>query len=78
MGYGLVDAYAAINYSGGGVVQFFDQIVSANRTVQGDAVETKNVTVSNNAKLTIIGTDKITLFEKLNINHGSKFEMRRQ
>lgn len=78
VGYGLVDAYAAINYSGGGVVQFFDQIVSANRTVQGDAVETKNVTVSNNAKLTIIGTDKITLFEKLNINHGSKFEMRRQ
>lgn len=80
VGYGLVDAYAAINYGGGsgGIVQFFDQIVSANRTVQGNAVETKNVTVSNNAKLTIIGTEKITLFEKLNINHGSKFEMRRQ
>lgn len=78
VGYGLVDAFAAVNYSGGGFVQFFDQIVSVNRTVQGDAVETKNVTVSNNAKLTIIGTDKIILFEKLNINHGSKFEMRRQ
>lgn len=78
VGYGLVDAYAAINYGGGSIVQFFDQIVSANRTVQGNAVETKNVTVSNNAKLTIIGTEKITLYEKLNINHGSKFEMRRQ
>lgn len=77
VGYGLVDAYAAINYTGD-VVQFFDQLVSSNMTVQGREVETKNVTVSNNAKLTIIGGDKITLFEKLNINHGSKFEMRRE
>lgn len=77
VGYGLVDAYAAINYTGD-VVQFFDQIVSSNLTVQGREVETKNVTVSNNAKLTVIGGDKITLFEKLNINHGSKFEMRRE
>lgn len=77
VGYGLVDAYAAINYTGD-VVQFFDQIVSSNLTVQGREVETKNVTVSNNAKLTVIGGDKITLFEKLNINHDSKFEMRRE
>lgn len=77
VGYGLVDAYAAINYTGD-VVQFFDQLISSNMTVQGREVETKNVTVSNNAKLTIIGGDKITLFEKLNINHGSKFEMRRE
>lgn len=77
VGYGLVDAYAAINYTSD-IVQFFDQLVSSDLTVQGGEVETKNVTVSNNAKLTIIGGDKITLYEMLNINHGSKFEIRRE
>ena len=77
VGYGLVDAYAAINYTSD-IVQFFDQIVSSDQTVQGREVETQNVTVSNNAKLTIIGGNKITVFERLNINHGSKFEMRRE
>lgn len=77
VGYGLVDAYAAINYTSD-IVQFFDQLVSSDLTVQGREVETKNVTVSNNAKLTIIGGDKITLYEMLNINHGSKFEIRRE
>lgn len=76
MGYGLVDAYAALNGGGGDIVYFTDKNVSTDQVVQGRIVETKNVTVSNNAKLTIIGTERVTSFATLNVNSGSKFEIR--
>jgi len=75
MGYGLVNAYAALNYNCE-TIYFHDQDVTLDRTVRGPEVETKNVTVSNGAKLTIIGSKKITTLATLRVNSGCKFEMR--
>lgn len=75
VGYGLVDAYAAINHDGG-IVQLFDWTLSSNLTVTGYMVETKNVTVNNQAKLTIISDKKTTLFQTLNVASNSKLEIR--
>jgi len=75
MGYGLVDAYAALN-SICPVVTFYDQTVTTDCTVQGCRVETKNITVSNGAKLTIIGATNITSFATLKVDSGCKFEIR--
>ncbi len=75
MGYGLVNAYAALNYNCE-TIYFNDQDVTLDRTVRGPEVETKNVTVSNGAKLTIIGSKKITTLATLRINSDCKFEMR--
>lgn len=75
MGYGLVDAYAALN-SVCPVVTFYDQTVTTDCTVQGCRVETKNITVSNGAKLTIIGATNVTSFATLKVDSGCKFEIR--
>ena len=75
MGYGLVDAYAAVNYVPDKIL-FYDQHVTTDQIVQGRKVETKNVTVSNNAKLTIIGTESVTSLETLHVNAGCRLEIR--
>lgn len=75
MGYGLVDAYAALT-NGCTTVTFYDQNVTTDRTVQGCEVETKNVTVSNSARLMIIGSKKVTSLTTLKVNSGCKFEIR--
>ncbi len=75
MGYGLVNAYAALN-SVCPVVTFYDQTVTTDCTVQGCRVETKNITVSNGAKLTIIGATNVTSFATLKVDSGCKFEIR--
>ncbi|WP_297861295.1 hypothetical protein [uncultured Alistipes sp.] len=69
------DADAA-QTSGCTTVTFYDQNVTTNRTVQGCEVETKNITVSNGAKLTIIGSKKVTTLANLKVNSGCKFEIR--
>ena len=57
-------------------ILFYDQHVTTDQIVQGRKVETKNVTVSNNAKLTIIGTESVTSFETLHVNADCKLEIR--
>lgn len=75
IGYGLVDAYAAINHNGG-IVQLFDWTVSSNLSVTGYMVETQNVTVNNQAILSIISDTKTTLFQTLYVSSDSKLEIR--
>ena len=49
MGYGLLDAYAAVSLAGGENVYFNDQTVSYTQTVSGMNIFSQNVTVTNNA-----------------------------
>lgn len=77
MGYGLVDAYAALN-SESDIVYFTNQNVTSDVTVRGNKVETQNITVSNGAKLTIIAPQGVKSLQPLRINSGCKFELRAQ
>lgn len=73
-GYGLVNAYAAaVEASGGGlgVLYFNNKNVTSNTTVSGTIISSENVVVSNKAKLTMKGTQKIGIVANFTINSDS-------
>ena len=78
MGYGLVNAYAAVQKAMSMCVDTFtNETVTADRTVIGcDNLEVENVTVTNNAKLTLDAPGTITLGPGFKIELGAELEIK--
>ena len=73
MGYGLLDAYAAVSLAGGENVYFNDQTVSYTQTVSGMNIFSQNVTVTNNATLTFNFIQTVIINPPFTVNAGSQF-----
>ena len=73
MGYGLLDAYAAVSLAGGENVYFNDQAVSYTQTVSGMNIFSQNVTVTNNASLTFNFIQTVIINPPFTVNAGSQF-----
>lgn len=75
MGYGQVDLFAAVSSVSGDIVTFNDNTVSSNHTVAGGMIQSRNVTVTNGAKLTFIGSQSTTINGVFTVNSGSQLEI---
>lgn len=75
MGYGLCNAFAAVSAVGGDVVTFNNKTVSSNQTVVGWIIQSENVTVTNNAKLTYDAGESVTINTPFTVNSGSQLEI---
>ncbi|GHT89045.1 hypothetical protein FACS189474_5320 [Bacteroidia bacterium] len=76
MGYGLVDALAAVEMANCAFVQFTNQTVSSNRTPYScHNLEVQNVTVTNNAKLTLNAPNRVIINGPFKINSGSQLKI---
>jgi hypothetical protein len=75
MGYGLVNAYAAVQKAQC-TVNFINQIISTNTTVTscGD-INVQNVTVTNGAKLTLNAAGEVNIISDFEVELGSEFEI---
>ncbi len=69
MGYGLVDAYAALDRASS-IVLFENRVITSNFTVTGNEISSGNITVSNNATFTMSAPQGITIFNPLIVNSG--------
>jgi subtilisin family serine protease len=76
MGYGLVNAYAAVQAAECQTVNFTNQTVSANMTVTGCNINVQNVTVTNGAKLTLNATGTTTITSTFSVAVGSQLEIK--
>lgn len=78
VGYGLLDAHAALLLAQGSnpkEIEFNNQIVTTNTTVRGEIVKSSNVVVQNNANLTINADQKVDITLPFTINAGSTLTM---
>lgn len=75
MGYGQIDAFAAVSSASGDIVIFNDKTVSSSQTVAGWIIQSQNVTVTNGAKLTFIGSQSTTINVPFTVNSGSQLEI---
>jgi subtilisin family serine protease len=75
MGYGVVDAYAAVQAACANV-NFTNQIVTANTTVTscGD-INVQNVKVQNGAKLILDAAGEVNIISDFEVELGSEFEI---
>jgi subtilisin family serine protease len=78
MGYGLVDAYAAVQAAVSSCVDSFtNQTVSTNTTVVGcDDLTVQNVTVTNNAQLKLGALGEVTINGLFEVQSGSVLEIK--
>jgi subtilisin family serine protease len=75
MGYGLVDAYAAVQAAECQTVSFTNQTVTTNTTVTGCDINVQNVTVTSGAKLTLDATSETTL-SNVEVQLGSQLDIK--
>ena len=75
MGYGLCNAFAAVSTAGGEIVTFNDKTVSSTQSVTGWIIMSKNVTVTNGAKLTFNAGESVTINTPFTVNEGSQIEI---
>jgi subtilisin family serine protease len=75
MGYGLVDAFAALNAASCNAVNFDNQTVTSNAIVSGCEIYSTNVTVSNNAQLKMTGTKKVEITYPFIVDSGCQLEI---
>jgi subtilisin family serine protease len=77
MGYGLVDAYAAVQAACPTMVNFTNRIVTTDTTVIscGD-INVQNVTVTNGAKLTLDAAGEVNIISDFEVELGSEFEIK--
>jgi subtilisin family serine protease len=77
MGYGLVDAYAAVQAAECQTVNFTNQTVTTNTTVTscGD-INVQYVTVTNGAKLTLEAAGNVNIISDFEVALGSEFEVK--
>jgi subtilisin family serine protease len=75
MGYGLVDAYAAIQ-AACITTNFTNQTVTTNTTVTGCDINVQNVTVTNGAKLTLDAADETIINGPFEVVSGSELEIK--
>jgi subtilisin family serine protease len=75
-GYGLVDAYAAVQAACPSVVNLTNQTVTTNTTVTscGD-INVQNVTITNGAKLTLNAAGEVNIISNFEVASGSEFEI---
>jgi subtilisin family serine protease len=77
MGYGLIDAYAAVQAAMSCFpVYFINRTVTTNTTVTAcDDIIVQNVSVTNGAKLTLDAAGKVNIISGFNVVLGSKLEI---
>lgn len=76
MGYGVLDAYAAV-LKASCVSSFTDQTVTSDKTIYGcDVLDVENVQVSNNSKLKLISPTKVTINGPFTIEYGSSLDVK--
>jgi len=75
VGYGLIDAFAAVQ-AACTTTNFVNQTVTTNTTVNGCNVNVQNVTVQNNAKLTIDAQNDATINGPFEVQIGSELEIK--
>lgn len=75
MGYGLIDAYAAVASVTCETVSFTNQTVTSSRSVSGCNVNVQNVTVQNGAKLSIDAEKETVLNGSFEVQLGSQLEI---
>ncbi|MBD5388102.1 S8 family serine peptidase [bacterium] len=77
MGYGLVDAYAAVQAASADVINFFDKVITENTRVLNyyGGINVKNVKVKNGAKLILEAAGEVNLLEGFEVELGSEFEV---
>ena len=81
MGYGLVDAYAAVLEAedcATRTVYLMNQTVSSNTTISSCGnIYVQNVTVTNNAKLILDAVGEVIIGSDFEVESGSEFEIKR-
>ena len=75
LGSGRVNAYKALQ-AACSTINFTNQTVSANRTITGCNINVQNVTVQNNAKLTIDAANVTTINGPFEVKLGSQLEIK--
>lgn len=77
VGYGLVNAFSALQYvMGNNIVYFNDKIVSNDENVFGRIIYSQNVLVRNGAKLLFAAQEEIEITPPFTVEKNSEFEMR--
>jgi hypothetical protein len=77
MGYGLIDAYAAVMAANPCVNSYTNQTVTSNTTVIGcNDLTVQNVTVSNNAKLTLEAPGSVTIYGTFEVQSGASLDVK--
>jgi subtilisin family serine protease len=77
MGYGLINAYAAVMAANPCVNSYTNQTVTSNTTVVGcNDLTVQNVTVSNNAKLTLEAPGTVTINGTFEIQSGASLDVK--
>lgn len=76
MGYGLLNAFAAVNAASGCSTVFFNgQTVNTNTMFSGCRIESQNVTVNSGSKLIFTGIQYIKINSDFEIKSGAEFEI---
>lgn len=75
MGYGLLNAFAAVSQVSGGIVNFIDQTVISNRSVSGWEIYARNFTVTNSSLLSFNFVNQITIDPPFTVNSGSSMNI---
>jgi subtilisin family serine protease len=77
MGYGLVNAYAAVQAAGCQPVNFTNQTVTTNTTVTSCSdINIQNVKVQNGAKLTLEAAGEVNIISDFEVDSGSEVEIK--
>ena len=77
MGYGLVDAYAAVRAASAATINLFDKVITENTTILNyyGEINVKNVKVQNGAKLILDAVGGVNIMEGFEVESGSEFEI---
>lgn len=75
LGYGLCNALAAVTTASSSIVYFYDQIISNDHTVSGLTIHSKNVNVTDNAKLKFNVGKSLTINAPFSIEFNSQLEI---
>lgn len=77
VGYGLVDAYAAVTaaQNGSSTIYFNDKTVTTNTVISGGDISATNVTVKNNAKLSFTNAKSIIITQPFSVELTSSLEL---
>lgn len=75
MGYGLCNAFDAVSQAKSSLVEFNDRIISSDYSVSGWTIHSKNITVTNGAKLKMNIGSSISINKPYIINKGAELEI---
>ena len=75
MGYGLINAFAAVTAASCTTTYFNNQTVTTNTNVAGCSVIAQNITVNSGASLTLAGSQYVLINYPFIVNSGSQFTM---